>query len=79
MFKEELIPKKGEFILVVEGNRANNSQNVNKLISLESIIKELLKYLPGSQVVDIIVKISNLRRNDIYNLMLSIRGKSGNF
>ena len=79
MFKEELIPKKGEFILVVEGNRTNNSQNVNKLISLESIIKELLKYLPGSQVVDIIVKISNLRRNDIYNLMLSIRGKSGNF
>ena len=77
MFKEELIPKKGEFILVVEGNRTNNSQNVNKLISLESIIKELLKYLPGSQIVDIIVKISNLRRNDIYNLMLSIRGKSG--
>ena len=79
MFKEELIPKNGEFILAIEGNRANNSQNVNKLISLESTIKELLKYLPGSQVVDIIVKISNLRRNDIYNLMLSVRGKSGDF
>ena len=66
------ISLKGEFVLVVEGQRHTETSAVN--IELNQLLKEITAVLPGSQAVDVVSSLTGRGRNEIYRLMLSQRG-----
>jgi 16S rRNA (cytidine1402-2'-O)-methyltransferase len=70
---EEKIPHKGEFVLVVHGAKLDT--NADPVISVRLLLSELLACLPGKQAVDIVARVGNQRRNDVYKLMLELRSK----
>ena len=71
MIENGQIASKGEFVLVVEGNR--NVEAEMAAINVDRLIAELSAVLPASQVVDLVSSLSGRRRNEIYRLMLAQR------
>lgn len=62
------IPRKGEFVLVIHG--ADTDQSADPTISIQALLVELMQSLPGKQAVDIVARVTNHPRNDIYRMML---------
>jgi hypothetical protein len=60
-------------VLVVRG--ATPDTNADPVISVRLLLSELLACLPGKQAVDIVARVGNQRRNDVYKLMLELRSK----
>ena len=67
------IPEKGEFVIVVEGSSADSPQG----IEVDLLFHELIDALPGKQAVDIVARVTGLKRNDLYKKMLEIKNNSG--
>jgi 16S rRNA (cytidine1402-2'-O)-methyltransferase len=67
------IAAKGEFVLVVEGNR--NPDTAVATIKISQLIAEISAALPANQAVDLVSSLSGRRRNEIYRLMLAQRGE----
>jgi 16S rRNA (cytidine1402-2'-O)-methyltransferase len=73
MIADGRIAAKGEFVLVVEGNR--NPDTAVATINISQLIAEISAALPANQAVDLVSSLSGRRRNDIYRLMLAQRGE----
>jgi 16S rRNA (cytidine1402-2'-O)-methyltransferase len=71
MIGDGQIPSKGEFVLVVEGNR--NTGADTSTIKIDRLIAEIAAVLPANQAVDLVSSLSGRRRNEIYRLMLAQR------
>jgi len=65
------IPRKGEFVLVIHGAEADES--ADPTVSIQTLLKELMQSLPGKQAVNIVARVTNHPRNDIYRLMLDFK------
>ena len=65
------LPTKGEFVIVVEGNR--NVDSDVAAIDIDRLIAEISAVLPVSQAADLVASLSGRRRNEIYRLMLAQR------
>ena len=74
MIGDGRIPCKGEFVLVVAGAAAD--QAGARTLSTRALLQELLEALPGSQAVDIVSRLTDDRRNDVYRLMLELKASS---
>jgi 16S rRNA (cytidine1402-2'-O)-methyltransferase len=73
MIADGRIAAKGEFVLVVEGNR--NPDTAVATINISQLIAEISAALPANQAVDLVSSLSGRRRNDIYRLMVAHRGE----
>ena len=73
MLADGQIATKGEFVLVVEGNR--NPDTGVATINISQLIAEISAALPANQAVDLVSSLSGRRRNEIYRLMLAQRGE----
>jgi len=73
MMADGQIATKGEFVLVVEGNR--NPDTAVATINISQLIAEISAALPANQAVDLVSSLSGRRRNEIYRLMLAQRGE----
>ncbi len=73
MIADGQIATKGEFVLVVEGNR--NPDTEVATINISQLIAEISAALPANQAVDLVSSLSGRRRNEIYRLMLAQRGE----
>ena len=73
MIADGQIATKGEFVLVVEGNR--NPDTEVATINISQLIAEISAALPANQAVDLVASLSGRRRNEIYRLMLAQRGE----
>lgn len=62
------IVARGEFVIVVAGTTVANTDQNN--IDADSLLKELVVILPGSQAVDIVTRLSGRKRNKVYKEML---------
>ena len=71
MIENGQIPSKGEFVLVVEGNR--NVDTEATTINIDRLIAEISAVLPLSQAADLVSSLSGRRRNEIYRSMLALR------
>ena len=63
---------KGEFVLVLEGQRATETSVVN--IDINQLLQEITAVLPGSQAVDVVASLTGRGRNEVYRQMLALRG-----
>jgi 16S rRNA (cytidine1402-2'-O)-methyltransferase len=72
MFADGRIPSKGEFVVVVEGNRNEQAESVT--IEIDKLITEIGAVLPVNQAADIASTLSGRRRNEIYRMLLARRG-----
>jgi 16S rRNA (cytidine1402-2'-O)-methyltransferase len=63
---------KGEFVLVLEGQRATVTSVVN--IDINQLLQEITAVLPGSQAVDVVASLTGRGRNEVYRQMLALRG-----
>jgi len=64
--------RKGEFVLVVEGADGGAGADT---ASAQRTLAVLLEALPLKQAVDLAAKITRGRKNDIYKLALTLKGK----
>jgi 16S rRNA (cytidine1402-2'-O)-methyltransferase len=64
------IPKKGEFVLVIEGCKDNND---NSLVLARELMNELINNNLSSQAVEIVTKVTKIKRNIIYKMMLELK------
>jgi 16S rRNA (cytidine1402-2'-O)-methyltransferase len=69
MFADGRIPSKGEFVVVVEGNRNEQAESVT--IEIDKLITEIGAVLPVNQAADIASTLSGRRRNEIYRMLLA--------
>lgn len=67
------IPAKGEFVVIVGGNPDSGSGG-GAAVTAERVLQELLPHLPGKKAADIAARLSGERRNDVYALMLRLKG-----
>ena len=74
MIREGQIVAKGEFVIVVEGNRSPDTAAAT--INISKLIEEIAAVLPASQAVDLVASLSGQRRNEIYRLMLAQRDET---
>jgi len=65
------IPSKGEFVLVVQGNRGIDAETTT--INVDRLIAEVSAVLPTNQAADLVSSLSGRRRNEIYRLLLAQR------
>lgn len=72
MLDDERIARKGEIVLVIEGQGATETTRVT--IDVDRLLREISAVMPGSQAVDLVVSLTGRKRNEIYQLMLSQRG-----
>ena len=74
--KEELYKNdknmKGEFVFVVEGNDLKTDKSID-LGNLNNVIKKLLGKFSLTEVVEIVHKLSNIKRNIIYKWLLNLK------
>ena len=73
MIADGRIATKGEFVLVVEGNR--NPDTAVATINISQLIAEISAALPANLAVDLVSSLSGRRRNEIYRLLLAQRGE----
>ena len=74
MIRDGRIVAKGEFVIVVEGNRSPDTAVAT--IKVSQLIEEISAVMPASQAVDLVTTLSGQRRKEIYRLMLAQRGKT---
>ena len=71
MIDDGQIPNKGEYVLVVRGNRDVDIETLT--ISIDQLIAEVSAVLPTNQAADLVSSLSGRRRNEIYRLLLAQR------
>ncbi len=71
MIESGQIPTKGEFVVVVEGNKNVDAETTT--INIDRLIAEISAVLPLSQGADLVSSLSGRRRNEIYRSMLALR------
>tara|TARA_B100001769_G_C22035553_1_gene556442 strand:- start:427 stop:1182 length:756 start_codon:yes stop_codon:yes gene_type:complete len=69
--KNQVIPVKGEFILIIEGSKKKNSSN--DLLLAKKIIPELIHTNSSSEIINLISKTTTLKRNEIYKIILEMK------
>ncbi|MDJ0709331.1 MAG: 16S rRNA (cytidine(1402)-2'-O)-methyltransferase [Woeseiaceae bacterium] len=69
---DDSIPAKGEFVLVVAGAPHAPSSAVD----VDRLLAELAGRLPAKEVARIAASVTGLRRNDLYQRVLSLRNDS---
>jgi 16S rRNA C1402 (ribose-2'-O) methylase RsmI len=69
--KNQVIPVKGEFILILEGSKKKNSSN--DLLLAKKIIPELIHTNSSSEIINLISKTTTLKRNEIYKIILEMK------
>jgi len=69
--KKDEIKKKGEFVLVVEG--VNEKSDTSDVLLAKKIHEELSGVLSNNRLINLIMKITELKRNDIYELLLDLK------
>jgi 16S rRNA (cytidine1402-2'-O)-methyltransferase len=62
--------QRGEFVLVVEGQKATNDQ---PLSDARHVLQTLLEELPVSQAATLAAKITGMKKNALYQLALELR------
>ncbi|MFQ6004641.1 MAG: 16S rRNA (cytidine(1402)-2'-O)-methyltransferase [Woeseia sp.] len=72
MIRMDQLAVKGEFVLVVEGDRDADVDTVT--IDVDELIAEVSAALPAGQTADLVSSLTGRRRNEIYRLILA--GKS---
>lgn len=63
------IPKKGEFVIVVDGAEATSSATAD----VDALLRELIEIVPGKQAAEIAARLIGGKRNEIYQRMLELR------
>ena len=76
MIEKEEIPKKGEFVLIVDGEKTKSQDESFDMA--RRLLTELLEIDAGKKSIDIVTKIVNIRRNDAYKLMIQIQNEKNN-
>ena len=71
--KKDEIKKKGEFVLVLEGAKEKN-ETPDRLLA-KKIYEELSGVLSNNKLINLIMKITELKRNDTYELLLNLKRK----
>ena len=71
--KKDEIKKKGEFVLVVEGVKEKNE--TPDILIAKKIYEELSGVLSNSKLINLIMKITELKRNDTYKILLNLKTK----
>ena len=74
-FKNDKKNKLGEFVIVVEGNKSFKEKNVNINPLTEDIIKKLLRKFSLTDTVEIVHKMENIGKKEIYKNALSIKNE----
>jgi len=72
--KEDENQRRGEMVVLLEGAKENKNAEEREQI-IEHVLSILLSELPLKQAVDLTVKITRNKKNDIYNRALHIRQK----
>jgi 16S rRNA (cytidine1402-2'-O)-methyltransferase len=67
--------RKGEFVLVVDGSPADGKADRD---AARRMLASLLDVIPLKQAVDLAVKITDAKRNEIYELALQLKKEMGN-
>jgi len=70
MFKEGEIPKKGEFVIIIEGDREKDDDSLDLA---RELMNELINNDLSIQAVDIVTKVTKIKRNLAYKMMLEIK------
>lgn len=65
------IPAKGEFVIVVAG--AEETARPSHGIDAATLLSELVPHVPGSLAVDLVARLTGVRRNEVYRLMLDLK------
>ncbi|RIY33793.1 16S rRNA (cytidine(1402)-2'-O)-methyltransferase [Psittacicella hinzii] len=60
--------QKGEFVLIIEGNRSTKSINLTE--EVKSLIKELMQELPPKKVTKIVSSSFSLDKDEVYNYIV---------
>jgi 16S rRNA (cytidine1402-2'-O)-methyltransferase len=68
---EDINNYKGEFVIVIEGNMNNSKKSLDRKI--EEQITKLLKKFSLTDAVDIVHKLSNISKKEIYNSALLLK------
>ena len=71
--KNNEIKKKGEFVLVVEG--ANERIETPDVLLAKKIYEELSGVLSNNKLINLIMKTTEMKRNDAYDLLLELKRK----
>jgi len=71
MIEDGQVPSKGEFVLVVAGNKKSDAEIL--AISIDRLIGEVSAMLPTQQAADLISSLTGRRRNEIYKMLLMQR------
>ena len=71
--KKDEIKKKGEFVLVLEGVKEKNE--TPDILLAKKIYEELSGVLSNNKLINLIMKITELKRNDTYELLLNLKRK----
>ena len=69
--KNNEIKKKGEFVLVIEG--ANEKIDAPDVLLAKKIYEELSGVLSNNKLINLIMKTTEMKRNDAYNLLLELK------
>ncbi|HSW69729.1 MAG TPA: 16S rRNA (cytidine(1402)-2'-O)-methyltransferase [Gammaproteobacteria bacterium] len=72
--REDENRRRGEIVLIVKGKE--KTVQIEEGVSMEHILKILLAELPLSQAVELTAKISNQRKNEIYQRALQLNNKA---
>jgi len=67
------IPSKGEFVIVVAGGE--EAVQASQGIDATNLLAELLPHMPGSLAVDLVARLTGVRRNEVYRLMLELKSE----
>jgi len=73
MLGDALIPLKGEFVLVVAGAVASDVRADDA--EPRRLLQKLMAEMPGKRAADLVADILNLKRNDVYRLMLEEKNR----
>ena len=69
--KNNEIKKKGEFVLVIEG--ANEKIDAPDVLLAKKIYEELSGVLSNNKLINLIMKTTEMKRNDAYDLLLELK------
>lgn len=74
MFDAGEMMAKGEFVIVVAGTGKDAADD--PAISVDALLDELVRVLPGRQAADIVSRVTGRRRNEVYRDMLALKDSS---
>ena len=66
--REEIIPQKGEFVISVEGYQGECKLDME----VDLLLKELIKIVSGKKAIEIAIKVTNQKRNELYKKLVEI-------